>query len=70
MNQNIKDTQNLLDFISKSPSPFHVVANMKKELLANGFIQLKENEKFNIEKGKKYFVERNSSSLIAFSIPQ
>ena len=70
MNQNIKDTQNLLDFISKSPSPFHVVANMKKELIANGFIQLKENEKFNIEKGKKYFVERNSSSLIAFSIPQ
>ena len=70
MNQNIKDTQSLLDFIKKSPSPFHVVANMKQELLENGFIQLMENEIFNIERGKRYFVERNSSSLIAFSIPQ
>lgn len=70
MENTIKDTQELLDFIKKSPSPFHVVSNMREELINKGFIELKETEPFNITKGKSYFVTRNSSSIIAFKIPE
>ena len=63
-------TEQLLDFIEKSPSPFHVIENMKDELLNAGFEELKENKRWNIKKGGAYFVTRNDSSIIAFKIPQ
>lgn len=65
----IEETQNLIDFIKKSYSPFHVVSNVKDMLNKDGFIELKEEERFIIEKGKSYYVSRNNSSLIAFKIP-
>ena len=43
---------------------------MKSELLAVDFTELKENQRWNIECGKHYFVTRNDSSLIAFTIPE
>ncbi|MDR1732955.1 MAG: M18 family aminopeptidase [Synergistaceae bacterium] len=58
----------LIDFIYESPSPFHVVANAKKRLLANGFSQLCLKEKWNLEKGGKYFTDRNGSALTAFIV--
>lgn len=70
MENTIKDTQDLLNFIKKSPSPFHVVSNMREELINKGFIELRETEPFNINKGHSYFVTRNSSSIIAFTIPE
>ena len=65
----IEETTDLIDFICKSPSQFHVVANMKKLLDNSGFICLSENKHFNLERGKSYYVTRNNSSLIAFRIP-
>ena len=63
----IKDKiKNLLDI---SYSPFHVVKNVEDELLNKGFKELKENENFNIELGKNYYVKRNGTSIIAFKIP-
>ena len=38
--------------------------------MEEGFTELKENEKWQIEQGGKYFVSRNGSSLIAFTIPE
>lgn len=61
--------EKLISFIQKSPSCFHAVAEMKQRLEAEGFSELLENEKWNLEKGKGYFVTRNGSSIIAFSIP-
>ncbi len=58
----------LLDFINNSPTCFNVVSNLEKEFLDNDYIKLKENEKFILEKGKKYYIKRNNSSLIAFTI--
>lgn len=58
----------LLNFINTSPTCFNVVSNLEKEFLDNDYIKLKENEKFILEKGKKYFIKRNNSSLIAFTI--
>lgn len=63
-------TEQLIDFIEKSPSCYHAVANMKKELSENGFAELRENQKWSIGKGGRYFVDRNGSSLIAFTIPE
>ena len=62
--------EQLLAFIEKSPDCFHAVAAMKEELAANGFKELKENEKWQVTRGGRYFVTRNESALIAFTIPE
>ena len=59
----------LADFIQKCPSPFHAVQAMTDLLTENGFAELKENEKWNVAPGGSYFVTRNGSSLIAFTVP-
>ncbi len=65
-----KYAQELIEFLDKSPSPFHVIANMEKELSENGFHPLCENEKWDLKQGEGYYVTRNSSSIIAFIIPK
>lgn len=64
-----KITQNLINFLDSSPSSFHAVENVKKQLINCGFTELKENQSWNIQNGGKYFVLRNSSSIISFKIP-
>ena len=56
----------LLQFLQQSPTPFHAVANLIAKLETNDFERLSENEHWNLEKGKNYFVVRNDSALIAF----
>lgn len=65
MNSSTAFNTGLCDFIGKSPTPFHAVEQMQKSLLAAGFIQLQEQEKWNLDAGGKYFVTRNGSSIIA-----
>lgn len=60
----------LLAFIEKSYSCFHVIQNMKEELNENGFQELYESQEWQLERGGKYYVSRNESSLIAFQIPE
>ncbi len=69
-NKYLKRTKDLISFIDKSPTCYQVVDNVKKVLIDNSFIELKENQKFNIKEGNSYFVTRNNSSLIAFRIPR
>ena len=64
-----EDVKNLLEFIEKSPSCFHAAANMKQELLEQGYEELQESRRWELREGGKYFVMRNGSSLIAFRIP-
>lgn len=68
MNEQI--TQELIDFIKKSPTAFHAVSMMAEELREHSFRELKENECWTLQNGGKYFVTRNDSSLIAFAIPK
>lgn len=63
-------TKELFTFIENSPSTFHAVENMRKELLADGYEQLLEGQKWKLQRGGKYFVVRNGSSIIAFRIPE
>ncbi len=59
----------MLEFIEKCPSSFHVVENIKRNLLGEGFLELKENLEWELSWGKGYFVIRNDSSVIAFRLP-
>lgn len=61
-------SKELLNFIEKSPSCFHAIEAIKEELNNNGFEELLESKAWKLEKGKKYYVTRNSSSVIAFKI--
>jgi len=60
----------LIDFLNTSYTAFHAIENIKNQLLSNGFTQLWEGEKWQIEKGGRYFVTKNDSSVIAFKVPQ
>ena len=62
--------EQLIQFIKKSPDCFHAVKTMADELAAGGFRELRENEKWELARGGKYFVTRNGSSLIAFAVPE
>lgn len=59
----------MLEFIEKSPSCFHAVANVKGMLEERGFTELDEREGWTPEAGKGYYVVRNDSSVIAFLLP-
>lgn len=55
----------LTSFIAHAPTAFHAVAELKNLLNRDGFEELHESERWEIEPGKKYYVTRNNSSIIA-----
>ncbi len=59
----------LLKFLDESPSRFHAVANLGKMLDEAGYTRIAESQKWNLEKGGKYYLTKNGSALIAFRIP-
>ncbi|KAL9100534.1 MAG: hypothetical protein Q9163_004107 [Psora crenata] len=63
-------TQPFLSFISANPTVFHAVSRVSERLQSRGFTKLSERETWNgrLERGGKYFLERNGSSLIAFTV--
>lgn len=61
--------ENLLNFIKKSPTAFHACKNICDILNENGFTYLSEGKKWSLNKGGKYYVTRNSSCVMAFTIP-
>ena len=65
-----KITTDLLEFIENSPSCFHAVQTTKEILTKHGFTELSEDQTWNLTPGNDYFVTRNGSSIIAFSIPE
>jgi len=62
-------TKELLSFIRRSPSCFHVVGNARQVLLDAGFEELREDQRFCLRKGHSYMLSRGSSALIAFRLP-
>ena len=63
-------TQPLLSFISNNPTVFHAVDYFSQKLTSHGFTQLSERDLWTdkLEKGGKYFYDRNGSGLIAFTV--
>lgn len=62
--------QGLIAFLKASSSAFHAVENVGRVLEKEGFVRLQESRKWMVQPGGKYFVTRNQSSLIAFTLPK
>ena len=64
----MRTVEQLIKFIDKSYTPFHVTENIKNMLLEAGFEYISSDlEK--LELGKKYFTIYNDSALVAFITP-
>jgi len=60
--------QDLLNFIDTSPSPWHAVATSVQALKDNGFVALNEADAWSLKAKGRYYVVRDDSSIIAFSL--
>ena len=60
----------LINFIEKSPTAFHAVASCAEILEEKGYTKLCEQDEWNLQAGKGYYITRNQSSIIAFFIPE
>lgn len=58
-------SQEMLQFLKESPTAFHAVERIQKELESHGYKRLRESEKWEVKPGGSYYVTRNDSSLIA-----
>ena len=58
----------LIDFLYESPTAHHSVKTIKERLDLNGFNEIKENDRWNLQKEGKYYVTKNDSALIAFIV--
>ncbi len=58
----------LFKFIENATCSFTGVKTIKNILLEHNFIELEENETWNLKSHNRYFVTRNDASLIAFTL--
>ena len=61
-------TQDLLDFLDRSPTCYHAVAELAAKLTTAGYRPLQEQEPWTLAPGQGYFVIRGQASLAAFLI--
>lgn len=64
-----QEIENLLKFLSCSPTAWHAIADVSNTLQNAGFQLLKEEEPWQLMPGGRYFTIRNGSSLCAFIAP-
>ena len=57
-----------ISFITDNPTVFHAVSAVGKRLESKGFTKLSERDIWKLNRGGKYFFERNGSSVIAFVV--
>jgi aminopeptidase I len=60
-------TKPFTDFMTANPTVFHAVAAVAQDLEKSGYKKVSERDGWHLKRGGKYYVERNGSSLIAFS---
>ncbi|MFN8254609.1 MAG: M18 family aminopeptidase [Bacteroidales bacterium] len=56
----------LIDFIQASPSPFHVVRNIKAALIKQGYIELNPQSQWDLRRETRYFTSKNDTAIVAF----
>ncbi len=66
LEEKYKLADDLIDFIDASPSPFHVVRNIKAALFKSGFNELFAEDSWDLRRSTKYFISKNDSAIIAF----
>ncbi|BHH83308.1 M18 family aminopeptidase [Desulforhopalus sp. 52FAK] len=60
--------EGLFQYLESSPTPFHAVHQLEQYFLNNNYIELKEDESWNLKKGQSYFLSRQQGALIAFTL--
>ena len=60
----------LFDFIEKAPTAFQAVGEFRTRLLKDGAVELREDAPWELRYGVTYFITRNDSALVVFSIPE
>lgn len=63
-----KYTKPFCDFLTNNPTVFHAVDAIKTQLKDAGFSELSERDEWKVKVGESYYVDRNGSSLIAFTV--
>lgn len=61
-------SKELISFINASPTSFHANESVRKILNEAGFEELLESHTWELKPGGKYYVSKNTSALIAFTI--
>ena len=62
--------ESLLSFLDNSPTPYHAIKNLKGMLDNYGFIELYEDQVWNLKEDNSYYVVRDDSSIIAWHFPK
>ncbi len=63
-----EQARDLLNFIDASPSPWHAVQNVAERLQRSGFVALREDERWQLAAGGRYYVIRGGASIVAFVV--
>ncbi len=58
----------LLNWLDEGTCNFMAVAAIERELMAAGFTELRQEDKWDIKRGGKYFLKKNDSAIFAFAI--
>ena len=69
MNDHV-EIKGLFEFLKNPPTAFHAVDSLCAMLQEQGFTPLQECKAWEIVPGGKYYVTRNRSSVIAFTLPE
>lgn len=64
------ETQILFDLLEKGVSPAHAVTACEERLTEAGFAKLDYGTAWNLELGKKYYVNHYDTTLFAFTLPK
>ncbi len=62
------NTKEIMNFIDNSPTMFHAISNLVDLSKKLGFIELKHDEDWQLEKSKGYYIVNNDSSIIVFKV--
>ena len=60
----------LFDFIEKAPTAFQAVGEFRTRLLKEGAEELREDAPWLLHYDQTYFITRNDSAIVVFSIPE
>lgn len=58
----------LIDFLYNSPTAYHAASSVKEILDKEGFQELFESASWKVKKGGKYYLKKNDSAVIAFTV--
>ena len=62
----VEYNDSLFRYLDNSPTAFHAVAELRQQLLKAHMTELFEHERWQLDKGKGYFVIRHDGALVSF----